>query len=127
MIKHLKLKNFTAFSDLSIDFSPGINIIIGANNTGKTHLLKVAYGLCASGSQFKNNPHLTGEELGTVITSGLLSLFMPLEDKLGKMYHRDASGQARLQAEFKDDQKIDATISDSFAELYDQDVDRALG
>ena len=38
---------------------------------------------------------------------------MPLDNKLGKMYHRGASGQARLQAEFKDDQKIDATISDT--------------
>ena len=41
MIKHLELKNFTAFRSLSIEFSPGINIIIGANNTGKTHLLKL--------------------------------------------------------------------------------------
>ena len=121
MIKHLKLKNFTAFSDLSIDFSPGINIIIGANNTGKTHLLKVAYGLCASGSQFKNNPHLTDEELGTVITSRLLSLFMPLEDKLGKMYHRGASGQASLQAEFKDDQKIEATFTKKSGSLNIRD------
>ena len=37
MIKHLELKNFTAFRGLSIDFSPKINIIIGANSTGKTH------------------------------------------------------------------------------------------
>ena len=48
MIKYLELKNFTAFSDLSIDFSPGINIIIGANSTGKTHraaqVARLAYG-----------------------------------------------------------------------------------
>ena len=29
MITNLQLKNFTAFSELTIDFSPGINIIIG--------------------------------------------------------------------------------------------------
>jgi Recombinational DNA repair ATPase (RecF pathway) len=40
MITHLQLKNFTAFIELTIDFSPGINIIIGENGTGKTQLLK---------------------------------------------------------------------------------------
>ena len=40
MISKLHLKNFIAFTDLSIDFSPGINIIIGENGTGKTQLLR---------------------------------------------------------------------------------------
>tara|TARA_Y100001970_G_scaffold294169_1_gene447896 strand:+ start:12237 stop:12404 length:168 start_codon:yes stop_codon:yes gene_type:complete len=40
MITNLQLKNFTAFTDLVIDFSPGINIVIGENGTGKTQLLK---------------------------------------------------------------------------------------
>ena len=38
MISQLQLKNFTAFTELAIDFSPGINIIIGENGTGKTQL-----------------------------------------------------------------------------------------
>ena len=45
MIEHLELKNFTAFKDHGIDLSPKINVIIGENGTGKTHLLKAAYGL----------------------------------------------------------------------------------
>ena len=40
MITNLQLKNFTAFTELDIDFSPGINIVIGENGTGKTLLLK---------------------------------------------------------------------------------------
>ena len=40
MIMNLQLKNFTAFSELTIDFSLGINIIIGENSTSKTQLLK---------------------------------------------------------------------------------------
>lgn len=36
MITQLQLKNFTAFTELAIDFSPGINIIIGENGTGYT-------------------------------------------------------------------------------------------
>lgn len=42
MINQLQLKNFTAFTELAIDFSPRINIIIGENGTGKTQLLKAA-------------------------------------------------------------------------------------
>ncbi|MEZ5337590.1 MAG: AAA family ATPase [bacterium] len=42
-IKSIHLKYFTAFEDISIEFSPGINFIIGENGTGKTHLLKVMY------------------------------------------------------------------------------------
>ena len=46
---------------------------------------------------------------------------MPLDDKLGKMYHRGALGQACLQAEFKDSQKIDATFSRNSRSLIIRD------
>lgn len=44
-IKRLELENFTCFGKVAMDFSPGINVFIGENGTGKTHLLKVLYGL----------------------------------------------------------------------------------
>ena len=47
MLKSLKTKNFTLFSDAEIEFSPGLNVIIGENNTGKSHLLKLAYTVAA--------------------------------------------------------------------------------
>lgn len=46
MLKKIKLGNFTAFKDLEISFSPGINLFIGENGTGKTHILKAAYAAC---------------------------------------------------------------------------------
>ena len=45
-IDKLHLVNFTAFRDLQMAFSPGINAIIGENGTGKTHILKVLYACC---------------------------------------------------------------------------------
>lgn len=42
-IKSLKLKNFTAFDEIEFEFSPGINVLIGGNSTGKTHVLKLLY------------------------------------------------------------------------------------
>ena len=41
-----KFENFTAFKDLEVEFSPGINALIGANGTGKTHLMKACYAAC---------------------------------------------------------------------------------
>ena len=37
---------FTAFDKLTLELSPGINVFIGKNGTGKTHLMKVAYAAC---------------------------------------------------------------------------------
>lgn len=42
-IENIKLKNFTVFKDLKVNFSKGINIITGENGTGKTQLLKAIY------------------------------------------------------------------------------------
>jgi len=41
----LSLKQFTAFSEATFNFSPGINVIIGENATGKSHLMKMIYTL----------------------------------------------------------------------------------
>ena len=44
-IENLKLKNFTVFEDVSFDFCGGINVLVGANGTGKSHVLKALYGV----------------------------------------------------------------------------------
>jgi AAA15 family ATPase/GTPase len=40
-ITHLEIENMTCFEKISFDFSDGINVFIGENGTGKTHVLKV--------------------------------------------------------------------------------------
>lgn len=42
-VKTLRLKNLGAFQDATFEFSPGINVLLGANSTGKTHVLKWLY------------------------------------------------------------------------------------
>jgi len=42
-IKAIKVENFTVFKNTEVEISPGINIFIGENGTGKTHLLKLIY------------------------------------------------------------------------------------
>ncbi|MFZ4623708.1 MAG: AAA family ATPase [Rhodoferax sp.] len=43
MLKTLRIRQFTVFQDALFEFSPGLNIIIGDNGTGKTHALKLGY------------------------------------------------------------------------------------
>lgn len=43
MLKTLKIKNFTVFGDVEFTFSPGLNVIVGENGAGKTHVLKLGY------------------------------------------------------------------------------------
>lgn len=121
MIERLELKNLTVFTDLRLELSPKINVIIGENGTGKTHLLKAAYGLCAGARLFKNKSDTSDNELEAMLTAKLLRLFMPLEDKLGKMHRQGATDHACLSARFAGGQKIAATFFNNSKALVIQD------
>lgn len=56
MIKKIIVKNFTILMNEEISFSPHLNIIIGENGTGKSHLLKLLYSVSSIFSQ--NNKKL---------------------------------------------------------------------
>lgn len=56
-IKCVNIKNFTVFDDFQLDVFSGINIIIGRNGTGKTHLLKGLYSVCESVNIINKNMH----------------------------------------------------------------------
>ncbi len=42
-IKRLQLENFTVFENLDINLEPGMNVFIGENGLGKTHIMKLLY------------------------------------------------------------------------------------
>lgn len=53
-IERLELENFTCFKKAAFEFSSGINVFIGENGTGKTHLLKVLYAAMLANRDFEN-------------------------------------------------------------------------
>jgi len=52
-ISKIYLEKFTVFDKIDVDFSPGINVLIGENGTGKTHIMKLLYSACQA-AQVKN-------------------------------------------------------------------------
>ena len=45
MLKKISVKNLTVFRELDLTCCSGLNVIVGENGMGKTHLLKVAYAV----------------------------------------------------------------------------------
>jgi AAA15 family ATPase/GTPase len=78
-INHVKLENFTAFAELDQALSPGVNVIIGANGTGKTHLLKVLYAATAI---------TTGEDREKGFARKLLGVFNPYQGRMTRLIRR---------------------------------------
>ena len=58
MLKSMVLKKFTAFSDVELEFGNALNVIVGENGYGKSHILKAAYTVCAVSSEAGKKPHL---------------------------------------------------------------------
>lgn len=100
MIKHLQLKNFTAFTELAIDFSPGINIIIGENGTGKTQLLKAVLAL--------SEPDVQGEQADEQLARKLCRLYHPLSWKVGELRRAGTRGKSALKITFASGRVIGA-------------------
>ncbi len=88
-ITQLKLENFTAFHSIDVQFSPGVNVLIGANGTGKTHLLKVLYAACAV---------TVGEDRERGFQRKLAGVFHPYQSNPGRLIRRrpGRSGGAAL-------------------------------
>ena len=103
MITNLQFNNFTAFTDLTIDFSPGINIIIGENGTGKTQLLKAILAL--------SGPEACAEDADEQLARKLCRLYHPLGGQVGELRRAGARGEAMLSATFASGQEMTAKFS----------------
>ncbi len=79
MLTKIKFEKFTAFEDLEVPFSPGLNIFVGENGTGKTHILKALYAACDITKSQKS----MAEKLNKV--------FRPSGDQIGRLIKRSST------------------------------------
>lgn len=85
-ITRIGLERFAAFESLVLSPSPGLNALLGANGTGKTHLMKVAYAACDTRNTRARFP------------DKLARLFLPSNEHLGRLVKRQR-GRSRATAE----------------------------
>lgn len=107
MIQSVVIDNLTVFDRVAFTPSPGLNVIIGENGTGKTHLLKALYSIAAT---LAPPPALaaappTRAGLQSALAQKLTAVFRP--ESLGRLARRK-QGRARCTMEivFAPDRRI---------------------
>jgi len=120
MLKSLELRNLTVFPRASFRFSPYLNIIIGENSTGKSHLLKSVYSVLAviAEGPKPSTPFPTKSLLQVRLAEKLVAVLRP--ETLGRLARRK-QGRERCEMNFAfDDEKLD--IDFSFATMSKSEV-----
>jgi predicted ATPase len=89
MLESLHLKNLTVFPDANFGFGKNLNVVIGENGTGKSHILKAGYAaiaVCARGAKDSSSETPTKAFLQTALANKLRNVFKP--DELGRLARR---------------------------------------
>lgn len=87
-IKRIQITNFTAFENIEFDCSPGINVLIGTNSTGKTHLMKAVYAILKVFPQNDLNHEDSMKKLIDRLDEKFSGVFKPADDKIGRLIRR---------------------------------------
>lgn len=110
MITKFRAEDFTAFTNLLVNFSPGINILIGENGTGKTHIMKAIYSACC----------VVDKRVERTFDNKLKSVFLPLS--IGRLVHRKVGGATGKVAVYRTDGGKDRYITCTISNVGRADV-----
>jgi ABC-type transport system involved in cytochrome c biogenesis ATPase subunit len=109
MLKSLVIRNLTVFSAADLHFGRNMNVIIGENGVGKTHLLKILYAVTstlAASEKKLGGSAPTKSYLQSAVAGRLRDVFKP--DELGRLVRRRA-GRNRCE--------IDCAFDDSVFDM----------
>lgn len=79
-LTRIKAENFTVFENIDIPFCKGLNVFVGENGVGKTHIMKLAYAACQSVKHDVSFSYKT------------TMLFRPDQSSIGRLVKRNGSG-----------------------------------
>jgi energy-coupling factor transporter ATP-binding protein EcfA2 len=126
MLSNLNIKNFTVFSSAELKFSKHLNVIVGENGSGKTHLLKVAYSALATSWEESRKPTSSSPTkalMQTRLAEKLINVFRP--ESLGRLARRK---QGRERCDIKlvfEDHRFDFEFSFSTNSKTEVQVEHA--
>lgn len=89
MLERMSIRNLTVFPNADLEFARNINVFVGENGSGKTHLLKMAYSVLAVSAEEgrKSQSALpTKTLLQTRLANKLVNVFRP--ESLGRLARR---------------------------------------
>jgi energy-coupling factor transporter ATP-binding protein EcfA2 len=103
MLSRLLLKNLTVFAEADFQFATGLNVIVGENGSGKSHVLKAAYTVASvmrPGPKESVSLSPTKSYLAGAIASKLMGVFRP--EGLGRLTRRQrGTNRCEIKASFE--------------------------
>lgn len=107
-VTKLTLERFGPFANAEFDLSPGVNVILGANSTGKTFALKALYSILR-GLNSEARPGVSPREL---LRDKLAAVYLPDDGNVRRLVSRvHGKTNGRIRVEFDDFKPVRATIS----------------
>lgn len=91
MISHIHLQNLAIFERFEWGDLGNINIIIGQNDTGKSHLLKLLYAVARSLQEYSKRQASDAPRWGEVLAEKLKWTFQPPDFALGQLVRKGES------------------------------------
>lgn len=123
MLTRLALKNLTVFAEADFQFATGLNVIIGENGSGKSHVLKAAYTVASvsgRGERDSGSATPTKSYLEAAIARKLRGVFRP--DALGRLARRQA-GRSRCEIKVSFDKALYLDFSFNTASKTEVSID----
>lgn len=109
-LTNIDVENFTVFKNISISFCEGLNVLLGENGLGKTHIMKILYAACRASKHDVSFPQKC------------VMLFRPDQSSIGRLVNRNKSGNntAKISV-ISDTSKISMSFSTK-TKKWDADV-----
>ena len=122
MLKRLYVKNFTVFAEADFAFGPGLNVVVGTNGTGKSHVLKLGYAAARTSQELGAKPLPPSKaNWQETLAERLQQVFLP--DSLGRLARRtQGTKRAEVEIAFSGTAQAKAGFSFYFATSASKEV-----
>jgi predicted ATPase len=118
MFSKVSIQNFGPFTDLTWDSRDRINLLIGANDTGKTYLLKILYCLAKSLEEYTKRQKSDQMPWKEILADKLFWTFQVGNKGLGELVNKGAS-RLRVEADLLDQSYYFAFGKDTTRKILD--------